>query len=321
MSTNIAWNSHSTTIETWECTRSIDVEMDSSLISSLDHRYYRNSETFFSWSNERYVRWWENFLFWMFLLLDIWSKLWWKLISLNWFHIRMVRKFSLMIIFFTLLINYYVVLNTFTVRMCRFPSFLFFSSMWWSISSSIHRDLKPSNLLLNRSCDLKVREIPRWTLNFFQKVASLLLSFPSKICDFGLARTVDDQPREDSLLTEYVATRWYRAPEIMVSQRCYHKASECSMNILFITQRDCSVDLWSCGCILGEMLLGKPLFPGRHYVDQLNHIFSIIGSPTKDDLASIRDPRVRSLNFERNWNPSLGVFLHQSNANQTQTDF
>jgi hypothetical protein len=43
------------------------------------------------------------------------------------------------------------------------------------------------------------------------------------------------------------------------------------------------------------MLLGKPLFPGRHYVDQLNHIFSIIGSPTNDDLASIRDPRVRFL--------------------------
>ncbi|CAF3360629.1 unnamed protein product [Rotaria socialis] len=117
----------------------------------------------------------------------------------------------------------------------------------------LHRDLKPSNLLLNRSCDLK-------------------------ICDFGLARTVDDKPRDDGLLTEYVATRWYRAPEIMVSQRCYHK----------------SIDLWSCGCILGEMLLGKPLFPGRHYVDQLNHIFSIIGSPTKDDLASIRDPRACS---------------------------
>jgi len=47
-----------------------------------------------------------------------------------------------------------------------------------------------------------------------------------KICDFGLARTVDDKARDDGLLTEYVATRWYRAPEIMVSQRCYHKASK-----------------------------------------------------------------------------------------------
>jgi serine/threonine protein kinase len=63
----------------------------------------------------------------------------------------------------------------------------------------------------------------------------------------------------------------------------------------FIDLINSLVDLWSCGCILGEMLLGKPLFPGRHYVDQLNHIFSIIGSPTKDDLASIRDPRVTHL--------------------------
>ena len=57
----------------------------------------------------------------------------------------------------------------------------------------------------------------------------ILFLFLIKICDFGLARTVDDKAHDDGLLTEYVATRWYRAPEIMVSQRCYHKASKFSI--------------------------------------------------------------------------------------------
>jgi serine/threonine protein kinase len=63
----------------------------------------------------------------------------------------------------------------------------------------LHRDLKPSNLLLNANCDLK-------------------------ICDFGLARPEGNQP---GFLTEYVATRWYRAPEIMLSWKEYTKASTC----------------------------------------------------------------------------------------------
>ncbi|POV98779.1 hypothetical protein PSHT_13865 [Puccinia striiformis] len=77
----------------------------------------------------------------------------------------------------------------------------------------IHRDLKPSNLLLNANCDLKV-------------------------CDFGLARSVRTAEQETGFMTEYVATRWYRAPEIMLTFKQYTKA----------------IDVWSVGCILAEML-------------------------------------------------------------------
>lgn len=86
----------------------------------------------------------------------------------------------------------------------------------------LHRDLKPSNLLLNANCDLKV-------------------------CDFGLARSAASQEDNSGFMTEYVATRWYRAPEIMLTFKEYTKA----------------IDVWSVGCILAEMLSGKPLFPGK----------------------------------------------------------
>jgi len=86
----------------------------------------------------------------------------------------------------------------------------------------LHRDLKPSNLLLNANCDLKV-------------------------CDFGLARSAASVEDNSGFMTEYVATRWYRAPEIMLTFKEYTKA----------------IDVWSVGCILAEMLSGKPLFPGK----------------------------------------------------------
>jgi mitogen-activated protein kinase 1/3 len=86
----------------------------------------------------------------------------------------------------------------------------------------LHRDLKPSNLLLNANCDLKV-------------------------CDFGLARSAASTEDNSGFMTEYVATRWYRAPEIMLTFKEYTKA----------------IDVWSVGCILAEMLSGKPLFPGK----------------------------------------------------------
>ncbi|CAL9732797.1 mitogen-activated protein kinase Hog1p [Monosporozyma unispora] len=104
----------------------------------------------------------------------------------------------------------------------------------------IHRDLKPSNILINENCDLK-------------------------ICDFGLARIQDPQ------MTGYVSTRYYRAPEIMLTWQKY----------------DTEVDIWSAGCIFAEMIEGKPLFPGKDHVHQFSIITDLLGSPPEDVINTI----------------------------------
>ena len=87
----------------------------------------------------------------------------------------------------------------------------------------LHRDLKPSNILVNANCDLR-------------------------ICDFGLSRGADPSSLDQGL-TEYVVTRWYRAPELLLT-----------------APYSSEVDVWSTGCIVAEMLGRKPLFPGHDYV-------------------------------------------------------
>ena len=87
-----------------------------------------------------------------------------------------------------------------------------------------------------------------------------------KVADFGLARTVHDANKasaENSVLTDYVATRWYRAPEIILGSTSYTKA----------------VDMWALGCIVAEMFTGKPLLPGSSTVDQLDKILDTCGRP------------------------------------------
>jgi mitogen-activated protein kinase 15 len=72
-------------------------------------------------------------------------------------------------------------------------------------------------------------------------------------------------------MTEYVATWWYRAPEIVLGSNKYSKA----------------VDMWSVGCILGELLIGRPLFPGKSSLNQIQLILDMIGKPTYVDIMSI----------------------------------
>jgi p38 MAP kinase len=88
-----------------------------------------------------------------------------------------------------------------------------------------------------------------------------------RIIDFGLARG----EREE--MTGYVATRWYRAPEIMLRWMHYTKA----------------VDIWSVGCILAEMYLQRPLFPGSDHVNQLNRILEVAGFPSPTLLAQVNE--------------------------------
>ncbi|KAM7378028.1 hypothetical protein PAMA_013092 [Pampus argenteus] len=87
-----------------------------------------------------------------------------------------------------------------------------------------------------------------------------------KILDFGLARQADAE------MTGYVVTRWYRAPEVI-------------LNWMHYTQ---TVDIWSAGCIMAEMLLGKPLFKGNDHLDQLREIMKITGTPGADFVVKLQ---------------------------------
>lgn len=124
------------------------------------------------------------------------------------------------------------------------------------LANVFHRDLKPSNILINAMCDLR-------------------------ICDFGLARAarVGTNDNDAVFWTDYVATRWYRAPELIMTHYTHYTTA---------------IDMWSLGCILAEMFnCGRPLFPGVNALDQLDKIVNVTGTPTEGGLHAVRHEKAR----------------------------
>ncbi|KAI5589952.1 hypothetical protein POPTR_005G231100v4 [Populus trichocarpa] len=133
---------------------------------------------------------------------------------------------------------------------CQYFLFQLLRGLKYLHSANIlHRDLKPGNLLINANCDLK-------------------------ICDFGLARTSNGN---NQFMTEYVVTRWYRAPELLLCCDNYGT----------------SIDVWSVGCIFAELLGRKPIFPGTECLNQLKLIINILGSQSEEDLEFIDNMKAK----------------------------
>jgi mitogen-activated protein kinase 15 len=112
----------------------------------------------------------------------------------------------------------------------------------------IHRDLKPSNVFINSDCQIKIG-------------------------DFGLARTLAcGKKGYKSIITDYVATRWYRAPEMLMGSSKYAKP----------------IDMWSVGCILYELITAKPLFPGKSTKHMFGLVLEVTGLPDKAEYEEIK---------------------------------
>jgi cell division cycle 2-like protein len=126
----------------------------------------------------------------------------------------------------------------------------------------------------------------KWFLHRDLKTSNILVHRSGKValCDFGLARRYQDPPRA---LTQLVVTLWYRAPELLFGEDCYGPA----------------IDMWSLGCIFGELICQEAMMQGQGELDQIDKIFSMVGAPTEEAW-----PDFSKL-------PSAGIFRWKSTQN------
>ena len=136
----------------------------------------------------------------------------------------------------------------------------------------LHRDLKPSNILLNSDCELK-------------------------ICDFGLSRGIDFETENPMMSTPYVATRWYRAPELLLMWETATKA----------------IDIWSVGCIFAELLNRKAFFPGKNYLHQLDLILDVLGTPADTEIKGCEKAKTYMKNLPFRPKKDLRMFFPNAN--------
>ncbi|KAG5885561.1 Cyclin-dependent kinase 20 [Gonioctena quinquepunctata] len=131
----------------------------------------------------------------------------------------------------------------------------------------MHRDLKPANLLISKKGVLK-------------------------IADFGLARIYDT--KKSRLYSHQVATRWYRAPELLYGSKTYNL----------------SVDMWSVGCIIAEMISGQPLFPGETDIEQLAIVLGTLGTPNEEVWPGLTQlPDYNKIAFSHSFPKSWSIIL------------
>ena len=158
-------------------------------------------------------------------------------------------------------------------------------------SGYVYRDIKPENMLITEDKTLK-------------------------LCDFGFARRVEGTKGE--VLTDYVATRWYRAPELLLGQP--YAAADGAVTR---TGYGKPVDMWAIGCLMGELTDGEPLFPGDSDVDQLRLLQACLGRLTPGQMMAFSvNPHNAGVSFEGLPDEPEGLARrYEGKMNEVELDF